>query len=210
MQILVLATASQKEELIPGISNGQARITWLQTVDELTGHPGADAVIDLLFEHSPERISALSQFSQMVFINSVVYTLQQTSDLFIRINGWDTLLSGPIIEAAVLDESRKKKAEEILSGFGKNVQWLPDQPGFMTPRVISMIINEAFLALEEGVSTEEEINTAMRLGTNYPFGPFEWASKIGVQKIYSLLHVLSAQNKRYYPSSLLKQAEESC
>ena len=45
-----------------------------------------------------------------------------------------------------------------------------------------MIINEAFLALQEGVSTKEEINTAMKLGTNYPLGPFEWVEKIGPYK----------------------------
>ena len=41
----------------------------------------------------------------------------------------------------------------------------------------------AYLALEEHVSTKEEINTAMKLGTNYPFGPFEWANAIGANNI---------------------------
>ena len=56
-------------------------------------------------------------------------------------------------------------------------------PGFITARVIAMIINEAFFALQENVSSKEEIDTAMRLGTNYPYGPFEWTKLIGIDKI---------------------------
>ncbi len=45
---------------------------------------------------------------------------------------------------------------------------------------MAMIINEAWHALAEEVSTKNEIDTAMKLGTNYPYGPFEWAEKIGL------------------------------
>jgi 3-hydroxybutyryl-CoA dehydrogenase len=75
--------------------------------------------------------------------------------------------------------------------------------GFVTPRVISMIINEACLALQEGVSTKEEIDTAMKLGTNYPFGPFEWMDRIGQDKIYALLLKLSRHQSRYLPAAYL-------
>jgi 3-hydroxybutyryl-CoA dehydrogenase len=80
---------------------------------------------------------------------------------------------------------------------------LPDEPGFITPRVISMIINEAYFALEEGVSTKEEINTAMKLGTAYPYGPFEWAERIGVRNILVLLNRLSKEKSQYKPAPLL-------
>ena len=68
-----------------------------------------------------------------------------------------------------------------------------------------MIINEAFFALEEGVSSKEEIDVAMKLGTNYPYGPFEWQEKIGLQNIYQLLHNLSEKDKRYSVSPLLRK-----
>ena len=68
-----------------------------------------------------------------------------------------------------------------------------------------MIINEAYFALEEGVSTKEEIDTAMKLGTNYPYGPFEWAKKIGLKNIFQLLDKLHKTNLRYEPAALLKK-----
>jgi 3-hydroxybutyryl-CoA dehydrogenase len=86
------------------------------------------------------------------------------------------------------------------------VAWVDDQPGFISARVIVMIINEAFLALGEGVSSKNDINTAMKLGTNYPYGPFEWAEKIGIKNIITLLKKMSATNPAYTPARLLTEA----
>jgi 3-hydroxybutyryl-CoA dehydrogenase len=66
-----------------------------------------------------------------------------------------------------------------------------------------MIINEAYLALGEQVSSREDINTAMKLGTNYPFGPFEWAERIGPARVARLLTKLSESQPRYAPAPLL-------
>jgi 3-hydroxybutyryl-CoA dehydrogenase len=74
----------------------------------------------------------------------------------------------------------------------------------ITPRVIATIVNEAYFALEQNVSTKEEIDIAMKLGTNYPMGPFEWSRKIGLKNIYSLLQKLSLTNERYQPCELLR------
>ncbi len=72
-----------------------------------------------------------------------------------------------------------------LNNLAGDVVFVKDEPGLVSARVISMIVNEAFFALAEGVSTMEEIDVAMKLGTNYPYGPFEWLEKIGVANIYS-------------------------
>ena len=50
-------------------------------------------------------------------------------------------------------------------------------------RLISCIVNEAFLTLSEGVASAEDIDQAMKLGANYPRGPFEWAAEIGASSI---------------------------
>ena len=68
-----------------------------------------------------------------------------------------------------------------------------------------MIINEAFYAKGDGVSSERDIDTAMKLGTNYPFGPFEWGRLIGMKNIYALLKKLSSGDERYTPASALEK-----
>src|SRR5829696_2929945 len=59
-------------------------------------------------------------------------------------------------------------------------------------RVISCIVNEAFLVLSEGVATAEDIDRAMKLGANYPKGPFEWEKEIGTRSIVETLDSLRA------------------
>jgi 3-hydroxybutyryl-CoA dehydrogenase len=160
----------------------------------------------LLFENTPNRIKLLAQFlPKLVIINSVNDTLAEINSSFVRINGWSTFLSPNIIEASSLQKQNELEAEEVFTVFEKNIEWLPDIPGFITPRVISMIINEAYFALAEGVSTPDEIDTAMKLGTAYPYGPLDWGAKIGLQNIVTLLEKLSITHPRYMPCELLVQ-----
>jgi 3-hydroxybutyryl-CoA dehydrogenase len=206
MQIVVLSNAVLKEELLHQGTEVQANITWVDEVTDFLHHATADAFIDLLFENTIERIAILQQLlPKIVIINSVTDTLQSINPSFVRLNGWPTFLQAPLVEAASVQEELKEKSNAILALFGKQIEWLPDEPGFVTPRIISMIINEAYFALAEGVSTPQEVDTAMKLGTAYPYGPFEWGRKIGLQNIATLLTVLSKEQKRYKPSELLVQ-----
>jgi 3-hydroxybutyryl-CoA dehydrogenase len=69
-------------------------------------------------------------------------------------------------------------------------RWHKIAPGgdaWIVARVLSAIINEAYFALGEGVATAEDIDTAMRLGTNYPSGPFAWGDKIGLDLVLDTL-----------------------
>ena len=196
MQVVILTDAGLKDELLENSNNVAGNIIWIDTVLQFQDHLDADAWIDLLFQK--DHISVLKKFlPKTIIINSVVDTLGETDPSFIRINAWPTFLRSGIIEAAALHPEKKQPSETIFSLFNKKIQWLPDEAGFVTPRVVSMIINEAFISLKEGVSTGNEIDIAMKLGTNYPYGPFEWAHKIGVDKIKSLLKKLSVHHERY-------------
>jgi 3-hydroxybutyryl-CoA dehydrogenase len=203
MQVVVLANETQKAELMKydGID-----VVWIEDENDFLQYPSADAYLDLEYLNLPKRNAVLKQLlPKPVIINSVIDTLEETNTSFIRINAWETFFSSPVLEASCHNEEDRKKAEEIFLRFHKTLEWLPDDPGFITARVVSMIINEAFLAVGEGVSTEEEINTAMKLGTAYPFGPFEWARRIGVQNIVTLLQKLSEKQHRYTLAELLVQ-----
>jgi 3-hydroxybutyryl-CoA dehydrogenase len=84
---------------------------------------------------------------------------------------------------------------------------VPDGPGLVFPRILCMIINEAAFALMEGVASAEDIDTAMKLGTNYPLGPLEWADRIGLDQVLGVLEGLQAEygEDRYRPAPLLRQ-----
>ena len=202
MKIVVITNDDLKKELLVQGIRDNVQIEWQQEI-----HPVQDAVgyIDLLFNHSAERIDKLKELQPAtVIVNAVNNILDELPSGFIRINGWNSFLKRPLVEAAGADAG-KKMAETIFSGFNKTMEWVPDVPGFITPRVISMIINEAFFTLDEKVSTKEEIDTAMKLGTNYPYGPFEWGEIIGLKNVYGLLTMLTQLNSRYTPSPLLQK-----
>ncbi|MCW3073282.1 MAG: hypothetical protein JWP69_351 [Flaviaesturariibacter sp.] len=199
MQIAVICNEVQKAELMSGDLEESA-VRWTSEIADITN---GDAIIDLTFQNTPERLAALKRFP-LVVINSVADTVNSIDPSFIRINGWTTFLKGAIMEAAGA-ESVRATAEEVFAQFAKKVEWLPDEPGFVTPRVISMMINEAYFALSEGVSTKEEIDTAMKLGTAYPFGPFAWSQQIGLKNIARLLTTLGTKEPRYQPCPLLVQ-----
>jgi 3-hydroxybutyryl-CoA dehydrogenase len=206
MRLVVLADEILKGELL---SNGISReidIIWIDDVDEFTYQENADGYIDLLFDNTKKRIDLLKKFSlQPVIVNSVIDTLAEINAPFVRINAWPGFLKRPVVEASSNSKTLKEKAERIFNDLDKKTEWVPDEPGFITARIISMIINEAWFALEEGISTKEEIDTAMKLGTNYPHGPFEWGSQIGLKNIYALLDKLNRTNSRYRPAELMKK-----
>lgn len=206
MNVLVLATALQKKELLTLPLHDSIRITWIKATADINPDQSFDACIDLLFDNTIEKIEWLKKLkSALIVINSVIVPLKDIQQDFIRINAWHTFLKRPVMEAATINLTLKTKTEELFLNLGRRTEWVADITGFITPRVVASIINEAFFALEEKVSTEEEIDTAMKLGTNYPYGPFEWGRKIGLQHIYSLLAALSKEQSRYLPSQLLKQ-----
>ncbi|MBK9568476.1 MAG: 3-hydroxyacyl-CoA dehydrogenase [Chitinophagaceae bacterium] len=203
MKIAVITNTELKEELLAqGLSN-DVQVEWLT---EVTPVPDADCYIDLLFKVEEQRIDKLINLQPaLVIVNSVTGTQEELPLNFIRINAWPTFLKRTLLEASGIDVILKEKTEKLFQNFNKKVEWVPDIPGFITPRVICMIINEAYFTLEEEVSSKPEIDTAMKLGTNYPYGPFEWSEKIGLKNVYDLLIKLAQTNSRYEPSSLLKK-----
>ncbi|TMI64986.1 MAG: hypothetical protein E6H07_03445 [Bacteroidetes bacterium] len=202
MKIVVWGNENEVAELTSGYTGDSITLIRINTAEEFILHPDADAYFDLAFENTVERTALFTRLlPKPVFVNSVI----ESGTSFIRINGWPGFMKRTLIEASSSNESLKVDAEKIAVALNKIIDWVPDIPGFVSARVVSMIINEAYFALQENVSTKEEIDIAMRLGTNYPYGPFEWSEKIGLKNIYSLLNELSKTNSRYQPATLLEK-----
>ena len=204
MRIIVNGTERARQELLQeGLKQG-ADIQFATSIKSFLEYKGSDAYIDLSFNNDEKELAILKRLEGLVIINSVTNILSETHASFIRINAWPGFL-GSIVEASCLREELKTKTELVFEQFNKKVEWLPDEPGFITPRVISMIINEAYIAVEKGISTRAEIDEAMKLGTAYPFGPFEWALNIGIANIVALLSRLGNEKSQYKPAALLVQ-----
>ncbi len=97
------------------------------------------------------------------------------------------------------------EATGLFQALGKKVSVIGDVPGMIVARTVARIIDLAHDAVAKGVATEDDIDTAMRLGVNYPLGPLEWSRRLGGGWACSLLDNLHEcePSGRYAPSLAL-------
>lgn len=210
MTIVLLGNDSLNKELVAQGVDENLTLLHIREREQFADFPEASGYIDLLFEPIPAHIQPMEKLAPApCFVNMVTATSQNLPDHFIRINGWPGFLKRPVLEASCKQKSLETEAENIFRKFNKTIEWTPDVAGFLSARIISMIINEAYYAYGEGVSTKEEIDIAMKTGTNYPYGPFEWSRIIGLANISALLNDLSVTESRYKAAGeLLKEASQ--
>ncbi len=192
MHIVVKADTMQRDEFMSKPISESVKITWF--VSE-TLIPEADAYFDLLYEEQGSGFATIT--NKPVFVNVVIGTGKTLPKNCIRMNAWYGFLNREMIELAETTSIKDFQVENILQEMGWKYRIVSDTAGMIAARIIAMIINEAYFGLGEDISSKAEIDIAMKLGTNYPYGPFEWSEKIGLKKIYLLLKKLSEEDKRY-------------
>jgi 3-hydroxybutyryl-CoA dehydrogenase len=90
--------------------------------------------------------------------------------------------------------------------MGKETVVVNEFPGFVTSRMSALVGNEAFYMLQEGVGTAEEIDKAIKLGLNYPMGPFELVDLVGLDaRLNNLKYLHEKLGEKYRPAPLLEQ-----
>jgi 3-hydroxybutyryl-CoA dehydrogenase len=125
-------------------------------------------------------------------VTEVASTLRRTE----RVAGFSII--GDPIETKLVEvvgglnseEAAVQVALAFFEALGKEPVRVGDGPGMVLARVLSMIINEAAAALDDGVADAKDIDTAMKLGVAYPSGPLEWADRLGLDVVYQTIRTL--------------------
>ncbi len=212
MKIGILGELTRFEELkqtLPADANIIYDETWIS--DSLSSF---DIVFDLNFDERANNINAyLLESKNVTFILSSAFIeiqkLKKSSILTNNIFGMNCLPS--FINRKVKEISYHSPEQlYLMDGLMQELNWeiapVKDRVGMVTPRILFMIINEAYYTLQEGTASREDIDTGMKLGTNYPFGPFEWSKKIGLKKVVKMLENIydDTRDERYKICALLK------
>jgi 3-hydroxybutyryl-CoA dehydrogenase len=117
-----------------------------------------------------------------------------------------------LIRGLATSDTTYAEVREIAEKMGKTTVVARDMPGFIVNRVLMPYINEAAYAVYEGIGSVEDIDTAMKLGTNVPMGPLTLADFIGLDTCLSIMQVLfdgMGGDSKYRPCPLLRKYVEA-
>jgi 3-hydroxybutyryl-CoA dehydrogenase len=116
-----------------------------------------------------------------------------------------------LIRGAATSDVTYAATKAMAEKMGKTTVVSKDYPGFIVNRILIPMLNEACFALMEGLGTAEDIDTAMKLGTNQPMGPLQLADFIGLDTCLSIAEVLhkGLGDDKYRPCPLLRQTVDA-
>jgi len=213
MKILVIGQPEKTKdflEILPENTNAEV----LEDMPE--SFSGYEIIFDLDFDSHAHKLSFYAKLSgKIVVINSIKKSLAATANHFgepllchlMGMNALPGFIRRNLAEMTLLNDKDYEQIEKLQEVLQWNIKVVNDRVGMVTPRILFMIINEACYTLQEGTASISDIDTAMKLGTNYPYGPFEWADKIGIKDIYETLLALydDTKDERYKICPLLKR-----
>ena len=216
MKILARGSNTRIKELQEKLGDKADNLTWVDDLDLISDNVNDyDLIFDLKFDDHHDRLKYYAHLkNKPVIVGAVKQQLAKAKFDFKRevecnLIGMNTLpgfINRSLIECSLLDSNKKNDLDSLMLAMGWDYKLVQDRVGMVTPRVVFMIINEACYTLQEGTADMKDIDTSMKLGTNYPFGPFEWADKIGIKHVYETLEAMydDTHDERYKVCPLLK------
>lgn len=181
-----------------------------------------EVVIEVYNESAPAKqelllaMSALLPQEALILTSALATSATQAASWISRperVVGFSVVPPVPdvgVIELAAAlqtDEESLVRADLFWRGLGQETVVVSDGPGLVRARIVCCLVNEAASALMEGVASAEDIDLAMRLGTNYPLGPLAWGDLIGLDAVLGTMTGLFEEwgEDRYRPSPLLRR-----
>ena len=110
-----------------------------------------------------------------------------------------------VIRGLQTSDDTYEKSIQLAKEMKKTITTSTDVPGFISNRLLCPYINEAVMALEQGIGTKEDIDTTMTLGMAHPMGPLKLADLIGLDTVLNIMNILHSElGDKYRPATLLK------
>jgi len=198
-----------------GIAKGYRKLTKVQKSADI-GLELTNVSLDVKRSNLIELDGTLAQGAVILSSSLTVSVSEQASWIshpqkLVGIGALPTLLESGMVEIApsfATDARSLNIVKEFGKTLGREMAEVRDSVGLVLPRILCMLTNEACFAMMEHVASAHDIDTAMKLGTNYPRGPVQWAEKIGPRQVYAVVAALHRffGEERYRPSPFLQFA----
>jgi 3-hydroxybutyryl-CoA dehydrogenase len=195
------------------------------SIDMKSAAGDADYVIEAVFERADVKLSIFGQLEEICRKETILAS--NTSGIPISLLASATkrpdkvigthfmnpvpLMKGvEIVKTLLTSEETLKVSLDLVKSMGKETVVVKDSPGFVTNRIITLVMNEAAKLLEENLASIEDIDKIEKLSHNWPMGPFELADMVGIDVLVDLLEGVYQQTgwERYKPAPLLKRMVE--
>lgn len=213
MHISIVGKEEQRKDLEAKFGSGHSYHFSTKTGVEF--YAGSEIVFDFTLADRPSAVDFYNEVHLPVFADVSFISLNQIAESSLApmqtnlmgFCGLKTLINRPVLEVSVYQQQDRNMVKRICEKLETPFFIVQDQPGLITARVIAMIINEAYFTLEEKTASKEDIDLAMKLGTGYPYGPFEWCERIGKRNVVRLLQAVYDQSgdARYQVCKMLKE-----
>lgn len=192
----------------------------ISTTLDMEGLADVDFAIEAVTEYEPLKLEIFRNLDRIVNPRSILAS--NTSSIPItkiasvtnrpeRVIGMHFMNPVPIMKLVEIIRGHATSDDtffmtsDLVTKVGKEMAVSHDYPGFIVNRILIPMINEAVFALYEGVATAEDIDNAMKLGTNQPMGPLTLADFIGLDTVLAIANVLydGFKDPKYRPCPLL-------
>lgn len=221
---MVTIGKNMDRQIAKGAMTEEAKAAALANISTYTDMAAALKDADLVVEAATENIDLKIKIFQQLDTLSPEKTIlaSNTSSISLTRIASHTKRPGKVIGMHFMNPVPVMKLVEIINGYatdqevtdiirelstfiGKVPCVVNDFPGFISNRILMPLINEAILALQEGVASIEDIDTIMKLGMAHPMGPLQLADFIGLDTCFSIMNVLHMGfgNQKYAPATLL-------
>lgn len=170
-----------------------------------------DAVFDLhLTDLGGKRHFLENLVAEVIFSAAVPCSATEAATWAVnpaKVVGISPVMGGIVEVAPALQTAPEvlERGEGLLRDLGLKVVRVTDGPGLVRLRTLCCVINEAVAALADGVASAADLDTALKLGANYPIGPLEWADNLTPEVVLAVMRALQYEygEDRYRPAPLL-------